>query len=546
MNLFLSYNQQFIDNLQGKYDEESINILYDFKFTDKEMKDIVDEVFGEIIAIIKKEEEEYNIENIKKIKEALKNNIEIFDLLKNKLEKEIDKDQIIFNIMSEYIKEVAYYEFLEVFKKKLHDNRVDILKNIINYLGDELSLYSILFSKQEEKKKIDNFKEILDSYKLDLKNKNNYSGLKNIFLEFNLPCFYKSIRELNIFIKEDMDKDKNKLEENFVERIFADKKINDILCGKDKKEISFLYEYLLLYYIFIKIKVRVKKKDATSLIIKLLDKIIHLYLYINNNNIIIMDEVNIDTSNLIEQILKKENVDKNKLIKIFSKILFFLEYNIKLISKIILLFFDIIDIIPDFIKNFIIEAKKNINNYITDNKFIEDSFYSFCLYFFQSTLKLKEGKEQNLFDEKNENILYDESIEKKYNEIVNNNNKYLIEILIYYFEIYNENKYFKKGREEVLSYNNYAEISEILGTYSKDSLNNLNRVSFAYDYYENKFNKEKNLKLLYMIRYLKIYMKYYAKIIYIIKNQSKYFNLDLIKYKLNLKSDTWGLGNKIR
>jgi hypothetical protein len=120
----------------------------------------------------------------------------------------------------------------------------------------------------------------------------------------------------------------------------------------------------------------------------------------------------------------------------------------------------------------------------------------------------------------------DESIERKYNErIDNNSNKYLIENLIYYFEIYQENKYFIRAQKENLEKDDY---SEIIGNDS------LQKVIYAYDYYEKKFLKNTNLKLLYMIGYLKIYFKYYAKIIYKCKNNSEFFPFDSIKKSLNL------------
>ena len=565
---------------------------------------------------------------------------------------------------------------MAVFKKELYNRTVDILKNIINYLEDELSLSTILFSKQEENIKIDNLKEILMSYKSDLNNKKNYNGLKNIYFGFNLPGLFKSIGQLNKIIKRNIIiiKDNNELEKILVEEIYAKDKIKDILSNKDKNEILFLYKDYILYYILLRIKIRTNKKK--TLIYDLIDKIIQLKLYS-----ILNDKENICSLNCIDQIIKNENNEKY-LINIFAKIILFLEYNIEFISNIIYIFIDFIDIIPNFIEEFTNIAKRNytnndtpkekyilpiifdsfldtindqskfsfyftndkkkyiellkknfiymkfiskkidslsirnieifieciknksdnllkwildmqktsgtiniINNIslnkikensknlvdndyttllniliklyqneksaenkikiieyiLSDKKFIKDSFY---LNFFYSTFQIKEfednkeNKNEYIFlnendIDKNEYIFLNENetIENKYNEIIGkNNNKYLIEILIYYFEIYQENKYFKKGQKENLEKDDYF---EILGNGS------LKKVIYAYDYYENNFKKnKKNLKLLYMVAYLKIYFKYYAKIIYKCENKPELFPFKSIVDGLNLNQNT--------
>ena len=202
-------------------------------------------------------------------------------------------------------------------------------------------------------------------------------------------------------------------------------------------------------------EIKIKKKETKEFIFKLIDKIIQLY----DNDININ---NINEANIIK--------DKEKIRTIFSKNILFLEKNIEFISKIILIFIEYIVIIPN-IENFFedsnlkdlikdlqnkpfnkkdvfvhinsqkeyefkndekfqynyytaltnrliklykdnndkIDVKKNIIEYfLTDKKFIKDSFY---LTFFYSTLKIKE---ESCFEDENENILNSEDkIEEK-------------------------------------------------------------------------------------------------------------------------------------
>ena len=178
------------------------------------------------------------------------------------------------------------------------------------------------------------------------------------------------------------------------------------------------------------------------------------------------------------------------------------------------------------IKNNIEDKTEIIDYFLSDNKFNQDSFY---LTFFYNTIVIKE---ENLFEEhENDNILnLDESIENKYNDIIEkNNNKYLIENLIYFFEIYHENKYFKKELKANMEKDDY---SEILGNIS------LKRVIYAYDFYDKKYLKSKNIKFFYMIGYLKIYFKFYVKIIYKCKNKSEFFDFKSIKDQLNLEKNS--------
>ncbi len=167
LNLFLFYNKQFIDNLYGEYDEDGINILTEnnneFKVVVKEktMEKFIDEAFKQLSSMIDEEKkcsiEKRNTEDINTIKKALKKDTNIFNLIKGILEKETNKKkkEIIYNILSEHLKKDSHYEFLKAFKDELCINIIDILKNIINYLGDELSLSEILsiLSKQNNNEK---------------------------------------------------------------------------------------------------------------------------------------------------------------------------------------------------------------------------------------------------------------------------------------------------------------------------------------------------------------------------------------------------------
>ena len=502
-------------------------------------------------------------------------------------------------------------------------------------------------------------------YKSDLNNKKNYNGFKNIYFGFNLPGIYKYIGQLYNNIKKSIIKNKcnneNILEKNLVEEIYANDKIKDIIFSKNKNEILFLYKDYILYYMLLGIKIKVKKKETKDLIYEFLNKIIQ----VNSISInIINDEANIYNLNCIDQILTKAKDDEKELIKAFSKIIFFLEYNSDFISKITFIFIDFIDIIPNFIENFIkalnnkrrcggitnttsenyilvkifdsfldiitdqfkfsyyftndnkkyiellkkyfmcikmigkkihslsiqnfeiffecitnksnnllnwildiqknsfnkniidnvsinkikdnfnnlndndfttlfnilikLYQKKNnandgfgiINFFLSNNKFKKDSFY---LTFITSIFKLKE---ENFFNDNNQIILVDESIETKFNEIVKNNNNYLIENIIFYFEISNENKYFRKLQKES------QEDAECKDIFSNESLKN---IVYAYEFYEKNYKENKNLKLLYMIGYLKIYFKYYAKILHKHKNKSVEFGLGFKSIVTSLK-----------
>ena len=168
--------------------------------------------------------------------------------------------------------------------------------------------------------------------------------------------------QLNNSVKEIIEKknnnnDNNELEKNLIEKIYTYDKIKDILNSEDKNKILFLYKDYILYLVFLRMEIKIKKKETKEFIFKLIDKIIQLY----DNDININ---NINEANIIK--------DKEKIRTIFSKIILFLEKNIEFISKIILIFIEFIDIIPN-VENFF----KNLKNEKNSAVFIDNIFYSF-------------------------------------------------------------------------------------------------------------------------------------------------------------------------
>ena len=76
-------------------------------------------------------------------------------------------------------------DFIQASYYKIKKLIADILKNIINYLEDDLAL-TILFSNlcidEEKNQLINDFKDLLDKYD----EKKNYNGIKYIYFGFKL------------------------------------------------------------------------------------------------------------------------------------------------------------------------------------------------------------------------------------------------------------------------------------------------------------------------------------------------------------------------
>ena len=143
-DLFLLKNQVFIDNLDSQ--NENIKILTEDEneFTiindNSIMNELIETVFEKIKSDFKNDKD---FETINKIKNALKmNNNNVFDLIKNHLETLIDKKKILYDVMNN----IKNNNSIKLYKEKQKENIINLLFNLINYLENDLSLSSTLFS----------------------------------------------------------------------------------------------------------------------------------------------------------------------------------------------------------------------------------------------------------------------------------------------------------------------------------------------------------------------------------------------------------------
>jgi len=630
INLFIDYNLQFIDNLNATNDEIDIENLTGNKNeileNEKSIEKIIDKTFERVIFHINNERG-YNLEAVNRIKEKLKKNKIILDLIIGKLKR--DNDSIYNYIYSDILFGKIKIEKNENFIKKMNHLLIELfadkLKNLINYLEDDLSLSQALFSSKKLKK---NFEQILDKFKSEKK----YNGIKNISFGFNCGLI-QQFELINIKCKKLIEKEtKNeKIEKELIEEIISNSKLNNFM----KEDYKLLIKDYLLHFILFILKIKINEQNKKELIINFLAKILQ-------------KRFNFDFEKSYE-----ENINN------FAKIIVYMESNKKIMSIILFLFLDFIDIISDFIEKFeniykpyessnekyylkkMIESfidvindqgkftyyfGNNKNRYIDllkknlflfkiickempDNPSIQriDIFYNLIIndstnllemilkkyirieknilldlpldeikkeinlnfnYYqsisnifiynytylkYEDKLKvlntfisdknllkfslslykiiLKDCNYLNLNDN-SENILNSNNdLEEKINEKLNND-ILLFETFIYYFEIYHENYYF--GEIEKKSFISEKEkYSEILGG------NSLERISTAFDFYEDKFNKGiKSLKLVNIIGYIKSYFKYFSSIIYSCNNGIEFFNFNSVANKLHLSTNT--------
>ena len=321
INIFLNYNQQFIDNLIHKYNQFNIEIFTGSKYEiiEKSIENIIEQVFRRIILNVNAEQN-YNLEGINKIKTELKKNKNILDIIKEELKKRYVK--ISYNIYSKIISGNKAYKkdetFIEKFNKEIIEELVKLLEKIVNYLEEDLILSTALFSplKDESEKYL---KDTLDKFD----DKKEYNGIKNICLGFNLPL-YISFKTINLNLEEINENDN--VEKILKENIYSD--YNLINYFKEKGKYLLVYKDYLLYYIINILKEKIKNSNIKELVINFLDKIL--------------------TKGFIKNYY-------NENIKNFVKLVVYLRSNLKLMSCVLLLFLDAKDIIPDFINKFELE-----------------------------------------------------------------------------------------------------------------------------------------------------------------------------------------------
>ena len=398
--LLLFYNQLFIDNLNNKYiKDDKLDILINNLFGKREeiINDdnlMENEILNDTFKLIKlkiKNEEGYNFENVNKIQKELKNNKKIFELIKNKLRakirnKRVEVNKILQNIKIDFIDSLYNYNKNEI---------CILLKNIMNYLEDELILSTILFShipidENTKNEKYNKFNDLLDKFD----DNQNYNGIKFIFFGFNLIGLFKEYKELSMLIS-----NKNNANINIKEDII----LNDNYQFKQKLEGSneekkFLFNDYILYFISLIIEVEASKEKRDK-IICFLNIILKIYFLNYNENEYLNKE---DFINII--------INKNEeIIDLFETMCLFLEDNKKYLSKLLNMLNEFLYIIPNFNDIFLSLCKNNIKYNDSDklyrifknflNVIIDESKFSF--YFSNDTkeeyLKLLE-KNKNKFE----------------------------------------------------------------------------------------------------------------------------------------------------
>ena len=362
LQIFLLYNQIFIDNLYTIYQKnENIddywfnlvkkgnNILYNYKLMQSR---ILNNAFELIIYKIKNEIGN-NIENVERIKQCLINKKDIFELIINKMkylmnEKNISLSQIAVNKDEDLIKSFFY--------KTMKDISI-LLKDIINYLEDDLALSTILFSNlssDREKKQLENdFKQILDKFD----ESKNYNGIKNIYFGFNLVGLFKDYKKLNFEISSQDKSNEKDFMKNIMEGIILnqnyqfEKKLNSYASNHEKK---YLFNDYILYFISLVIEAKVLK-DKRNEIFNFINLILKLCILKITNNINTNFDY-LDNTEFIDIIID----NKGDLPKYFYKMCLFLDNNREFLSKILYSLNEFLEINPNFNDLFRKLYRKNI------------------------------------------------------------------------------------------------------------------------------------------------------------------------------------------
>ena len=340
LQLFLPYNQIFIDNFDNKilyyeniemFCKNIINIEKILENTELMKKQVLDKVFDSIVWKIENELN-FNYKNVQKIKIGLRNNDHILNIILNKIKYLINVKLLgISEILSKRKKNEDFIKSL--YYQNMH-LICDLFVNIINYLEDELTLSTALFSNlssEEEKKKLENdFKGELDKFD---ENK-NYNGIKYIYIGFNLVGLFKDYKKLNNEISNRNNNTKINIKESII--LNPNYQIKKKLDSNNNEEKKFLFNDYILFYISLVINIKGIEKTRKE-IIKFLNQILKLC-------ILELDHSYLDDYYFIDIIFQK----KLSLVKYLEDMCIFLENNKEFLSKILSVLNDFLVIIPNF------------------------------------------------------------------------------------------------------------------------------------------------------------------------------------------------------
>ena len=358
LEVFLLYNQIFIDNLYNKYEkDEKINIFCDNFIKGGESvinSELIDNIWERVFENIniKIKEKNYNYEYIEDIKKHLKENEYVSRQIKTKVNNLISKK--ILNISEVLRDKKPNDDFIKSLFSKNYNIICEQFVNIINYLEDELSLSIILFSNissKEERTKLQNdFKNILDKFD----EQKNYNGIKYIYLGFKLLGIFKDYKEINNKLA--ADKNFNIREKILLNREHQiSEKLNK---GSDDEKKNLFTDYLL-YFISLIIELKTQEDKKNKILIFI-------------NKILIINHPEFDSSNLNNNSYSDFIMEK-KYLKLdceLEKMIKFLDKNKRLLSKILNILNDFLDVIPNFNEVFEgyfseqkIKQKEKINSY---------------------------------------------------------------------------------------------------------------------------------------------------------------------------------------
>lgn len=321
---FLFFNQIFIDNLFTNYERENMDLIFkSFLLKGEEIinenslmnEDLLNEAFENNII-------ENNGRDKEKIKNALKNNNNIYNIIKNRMKLIIRKRTMKLSEIeiNDNNKEFLYH--LHLFNKKII---LDLLKNIINYLLSEQALQTILFtnvSNDVSKNKLyEDLGLLIDKFS-SIENYENIR-IKNIYFGFNLLLFndYKELYQTLSKIKLN-ENDINDINEKIIlnERY----KFRNILNSEDKDDKKFLFNDYILFYIYEKIKLNLPEpEEKKSQIFNFMNFILKQCL---------LDIKDLDRKDFIDIIMERND---KKLNDCFKEMCLFLHEQHELLSEIL-------------------------------------------------------------------------------------------------------------------------------------------------------------------------------------------------------------------
>ena len=442
--LFILYNQVFIENLNKEFiNEHKFDILLKNLFVKREdiindenfmEKEIIDDAFQKIKLQIKNEVG-YNLENTNKIRNGLIKNKDIFKLIKDKIAsilkiKKIEIFQISKNEKNDFI-----YDLFAFNKNEISE----ILKNIINYLEDELILTTILFSnlnRNDAEKNIlyNNFKDLLNKFKPT----NNYNGIKYIYFGFNLIGLFKDYKKLSMLISDKCNNSNINIKEEII--LNDNFKIKQNLEGNENEK-KFVFNDYILYFVSLIIKIEAPKEKRDKILI-FLNLILKILLLKYNDATSYLNKIDfIDTI-----------IDRNQeLINNLENMCIFLEKYKGYLSNLLNILNDFLSIIPNFNDKFISICKNNIkyNDNAQEKLFKIFNIFLDCItdessfsFYFKNNIKNEYLKLLQKNQNKYETIL--NLIEKKYslsllkidiflNVVKKNNNDNFLKMTLNFF-----------------------------------------------------------------------------------------------------------------